>query len=132
MTQRFPLAACLLALAACGGGHDDGAAPFAAQLAAAASPAPAAAAEGAATVRLEGCVSEEFYLPRAGTPVRATDSGGRLLGHATSGGDGVFTLRVAAGQHVTLAVDKPGGEDLLVPVGRTDLTVTTCLRDPRR
>jgi hypothetical protein len=93
-----------LALAACGGGGDL-AAPHAAPTAAAA-PAPIVPA---ATVQIEGCVVDDWFLPRGQTPVRALGADGRLLGNAQSNERGIFRLNLPTGQSVSLAIDRPDG-----------------------
>lgn len=118
------LALLALGLVACGGGGDELNLPLAQAAAANAKPAPA-------TVKLEGCLVDEFYIPRTGTAVRLLGADGRLLGHATSDKDGVFTLQVPAQQVISVTVDKSGGEALVIPTGRTDLSVGACLRDPQ-
>ena len=52
-----------------------------------------------------------------------------LLGSTTSDRNGVFSLTVPAQQTVSAVIDKPGGETLAVPTGRTNLSVGACLRD---
>ena len=121
--QSAALAALASLLVACGGGNDDLILPLAQAAAADSKPAPA-------TVQLEGCVVDEFFIPRTGTTVRLLGADGRLLGHATSDKDGVFTLQVPAQQVISVTVDKSGGEALVIPTGRTNLSVGACLRDP--
>lgn len=113
-----------LAMAACGGGVEDGA------------EAPAfspASAEHHATERhavmVEGCVLDRFYIPTTGTPVRALSADGRLLGHALSDGQGRFTLRLPVRSEVMLQIDLPQGESLPMRVGATPSTWRTCLLD---
>lgn len=92
----------LLSITGCGGGSDDSASPLAHSEA-------SAATRAAASVQLEGCVVDEFFIPRTGTTVRLLGADGRLLGHASSNEDGVFTLQVPAQQVVSVNVDKAGG-----------------------
>lgn len=125
--QSTALAALASLLVACGGGNDDLILPLAQAAAADVKHAPAPAP---ATVRLEGCVVDEFFVPRTGTTVRLLGADGRLLGHATSDKDGVFTLQVPAQQVISVTVDKSGGEALVIPTARTNLSVGACLRDP--
>jgi hypothetical protein len=133
-SRRHPLAAgtalvaCLGALAtACGGGNNEPG-----------EPRPVAAYRLSADVtptdrwvQLEGCVVDEFYIPRTGTPVHALAADGRLVGGAASDMDGVFRVQVPARQSVSVRIDKPGGESLTVVTGRTNLSVGACLRDPQ-
>jgi hypothetical protein len=115
-----------IAVAACGGGGDDGAG------ASAFSPA---IADQHATERLsvmvEGCVLDGFYIPTTGTPVRALSADGRLPGSALSGGHGRFTLRLPARSEVMLQIDRPQGESLPMRVGATPSKWGTCLLDER-
>ena len=113
----------VLSIAACGGGNDDTANPLGRTTA-------GEAARAVASIRLEGCVVDEYFIPRTGTTVRLVSADGRLLGHASSDKDGVFTLQVPAQQTVSVTVDKAGGEALVVPTGRTNLSVGACLQDP--
>jgi hypothetical protein len=39
-------------------------------------------------------------------------------------------LQVPAQQVISVSVDKAGGEALVIPTGRTNLSVGACLRDP--
>lgn len=115
---------CAALLSACGGGSRDSPVP----------PARAAGSEAAAdvsSVQLEGCVVDEFYIPRTGTTVAVQSGDGRLIGHATSAQDGLFRLRVPARQTVSITVERTGGEALVVLTGRADLVAGACLRDPR-
>jgi hypothetical protein len=113
----------LLSITGCGGGNDELAAPLARTAAGESSASPK-------SVRLEGCVVDEFFIPRTGTTVRLLGADGRLLGHASSDKNGVFSLQVPAQYTVSVSVDKAGGEALVVPTGRTNLSVGACLRDP--
>jgi hypothetical protein len=106
-------------LAACGGGDAVPAVPAGAPAA-----IPAALQ---ARVRLEGCVLDQHGVPRTGTPVRALAADGRLIGDTVSDGGGVFRLAVPARSSVTLRVEGPDGEALVVPTGSTDLSVAACL-----
>jgi hypothetical protein len=84
----------------------------------------------APTITLQGCVVDEFFIPRSGTVVRLLGADGRLLGHASSNNAGVFSFTAPAQQSVSMNVDKIGGETLVVPTGRSDLSVGACLSDP--
>lgn len=116
-------AALAISLAGCGGGGDD---VTALRAAPAAVPRPAPAA----TVRLEGCVVDDFFQPRSQTPVRALAADGRLLANAQSGPRGLFNLQLPAGQSVSLAVDRPDGDVIKVASGLQSRALTTCLVDP--
>ena len=121
------LAALLLAwlLAGCGGGED-------------LLPLPVAAAPRAAaivpplpqTLRLEGCVVDEYFIPRSDAPVRALGADGRLLANAQSDSRGEFKLQVPPGQTISLAIDRPGGDVIKVATGQRSRALTTCLLDP--
>lgn len=143
VSRRFRLAACasplVALLVACGNAHDAGQAvapvastPRVEAAAAAASPGPASADGPVGIVRLEGCVADGYYIPRTGTPVRVLSTDGRLLGHATSGRLGEFSLRLVAQAVYVVAVDREGGESLSVRAGRGDVWMTSCLLDPER
>ncbi len=129
-TVRLPrgslITALGIALAACGGGGEDGAG---------ASVFSPTKAEHHATERLsvmvEGCVLDGFYIPTTGTPVRALSADGRLLGSALSDGQGRFTLRLPAQSEVVLQIDLPQGESLPMRVGATPSKWGTCLLDER-
>ena len=122
------LVACLGTLpAACGGSNDELAAPI-----------PTAAYRLAADVtpthhwvQLEGCVVDEFFSPRAGTSVLVMAEDGRLVGATSSDTDGLFRVQVPAQEAVSIRIDKADGESLAVLTGRSNLSVGTCLRDPR-
>jgi hypothetical protein len=124
------LAALLLAwlLAGCGGGEDllSLHVPAAPPAAATASPLPAVRQ----TLRLEGCVVDEYFIPRGDAPVRALGPDGRLLANAQSNAHGEFKLQVPAGQTISLAIDRPGGDVLKVATGQHSRALTTCLLDP--
>lgn len=113
---------CAALLEACGGGE------AALPIAQAAGPA---ADRSTASVQLEGCVVDEFFIPRTGSSVRALSADGRLIGHATSDKDGLFRLQVPARQSVSVALERPGSDALVVLTGGTNFSVGGCLRDPR-
>lgn len=120
-----------LLLAGCGGGGDE---PVALRVLAAAAAPPAARPAPLkaplTTVRLEGCVVDDFFQSRAGSNVRALASNGRLLGNAHSDARGAFTLVLPAGQPVTIAIDKPGGDALRLVTGPSSGSHAICLIDP--
>lgn len=120
-----------LALAACGGGTG-----YDSTGVASASPDPqvlsAAGVQATAapvSVTVEGCVFDRNYIPTTGTRVRALAADGRLLGNAQSDGQGRFTLRLPVHSDVTLQVDRPSGESLLMHVDAAATTWETCLVD---
>lgn len=121
------LVACVGALVtACGGSNDDLAAPIrvtAYRLAADVTPT-------GHWAQLEGCVVDEYFIPRTGTSVQAQSADGRLVGTASSDMNGVFRMQVPARQTVSVRIDKPGGESLALVTGRSNLSVGACLRDP--
>ena len=129
-TQRSDLLALgtlLIALTGCGGGGQT--------LDVAAIPgvgAWAVSATAPASLSLKGCVVDESFIPRTGTPVKLVSADGRLLGNAISDGNGVFTIRVHARGTMAVSVDKPGGErfDVTVPVAGESASLQGCLRDP--
>jgi hypothetical protein len=116
---------CAALLAACGGGDSDSdsVVPLV-------RPAASEAGASATSVRLEGCVVDEYFIPRTGTTVRVVSGDGRLIGHAISDRQGLFTLQVPAHQAVAVSIERVGGESLVVPTGRSDLSVGACLLDP--
>lgn len=120
-----------LLLAGCGGGSEEPVA-LRALVAAAAPPAarPAPLTAPLSTVRLEGCVVDDFFQSRAGSNVRALASNGRLLGNAHSDARGAFTLVLPVGQPVTIAIDKPGGDALRLMTGPSSGSHAICLIDP--
>ncbi len=121
------LLACLGALlAGCGGGNDELAPPIhvsAYRLAADVTPTHH-------WVQLEGCVVDEYFVPRTGTSVLALSADGRLVGTAASDMNGLFRMQVPARQAVSVRIDKPGGETFAVVTGRSNLSVGACLHDP--
>ncbi len=120
-----------LLLAGCGGGGDEPLAPRAQPVAAAipaARPAPLTAP--LTSVRLEGCVVDEFFQSRAGTDVRALASDGRRIGNAHSDARVAFTLVLPARQTVSIAVDKPGGDAMRLVTARSSGSLAICLIDP--
>ena len=126
-----PAMALLLAwlLAACGGGGEMPTQPVASVVAAPAAPAPAASA-APATVRLAGCVVDDYFHPRRDTPLRARSADGRLLGNAQSDAHGAFSLQLPAGREISLAIDKADGDTIQVATGHRSRALTTCLVDP--
>ena len=114
---------CAALLAACGGGSDEAALPIAHTVG-------SDADRSATSVQLEGCVVDEFWIPRTGSSVRALSADGRLIGHATSDKYGLFRLRVPARQTVSIALEL-GDDALVVPTGSAPLSVAACLRDLR-
>ncbi len=122
------LAACLGALAlASGGGHNEGGE----QSRVAAYRLSNDMTPTDRWVQLEGCVVDEFFIPRIGTPVHALSTDGRLVGAASSDMDGVFRIPVPTRQPVAVRIGRPGGESLTVVTGRTNLSVGACLQDPQ-
>ena len=120
-----------LLLAGCGGGGDEPLAPRAQPVAAAipaARPAPLTAP--LTSVRLEGCVVDEFFQSRAGTDVRALASDGRRIGNAHSDARVAFTLVLPVRQTVSIAVDKPGGDAMRLVTARSSGSLAICLIDP--
>jgi hypothetical protein len=116
---------CAASLAACGGGEP------AAVIATAASESPQASA-AIRSVQLEGCVVDQYYVPRSGSPVRVRSADGRLVGDVTSGQYGVFMLRVPARQTVYAGLAaEMSGEALVIPVGSVDISVGACLQHRR-
>ena len=123
-----PAMALLLAwlLAACGGG---GEMPTPRPATSVAVAAPAASAS-ATTVRLAGCVVDDYFQPRRDTPLRARGADGRLLGNAQSDAHGAFSLQLPAGREISLAIDKADGDTMQVATGHRSRALTTCLVDP--
>ena len=123
-----PAMALLLAslLAACGGG---GEMPSPRLVSSVAVAAPAASAS-ATTVRLAGCVVDDYFQPRRDTPLRARGADGRLLGNAQSDAHGAFSLQLPAGREISLAIDKADGDTMQVATGHRSRALTTCLVDP--
>ena len=135
-TQRSDLLALgtlLIALTGCGGGGETldvaavpGVGPWAT------SAVSAVSATAPASLSVKGCVVDESFIPRTGTPVKLVSADGRLLGNAISDGNGAFTIRVHARGTMAVSVDKPGGErfDVTVPVAGESASLQGCLRDP--
>jgi hypothetical protein len=125
-----PAMALLLALllAACGGGGEMPSQPTISAVVAA--PAAPAASAPAATVRLAGCVVDDYFQPRRDTPLRARGADGRLLGNAQSDARGAFSLQLPTGQEISLAIDKADGDVIQVATGHRSRALTTCLVDP--
>ena len=120
-----------LLLAGCGGSSEE---PIALRALPAAAAAPAARLAPLmaplTSVRLEGCVVDEFFQSRAGTDVRALASDGRLIGNAHSDARGTFTQVLPARQTVSIAVDKPGGDALRLVTARSSGSLAICLINP--
>lgn len=101
-------------LQACGGGSETPLPPLAAQVA-------------PTSVRLEGCVVDQYYVPNEGVPVRVKAADGRTLAVATSGRMGEFVVHVPAGQQAAITVDQGTGEPLATPALDRDRVVDACL-----
>jgi hypothetical protein len=97
-------------LQGCGGGGSD--------------PAPVASV---ASVRLEGCVVDQFFVPNQGVPVRVLSADGRTLAYTTSGRMGEFTVQLPAGVPTAVAVDRADGEWMPTPALDRDRVVESCL-----
>ena len=126
-----PAMALLLAwlLASCGGGGEMPSPRPVTSVAVAAPAAPAASAS-ATTLRLAGCVVDDYFQPRRDTPLRARGADGRLLGNAQSDAHGAFSLQLPAGREISLAIDKTDGDTIQVATGHHSRALTTCLVDP--
>lgn len=109
--------ACLLV--ACGGGGDEGSTT---------SSSNTATAEAPATVQLEGCVVGPQGQPQS-TRLHAFGEDGRLVAHASSNAEGLFTMQVPARSAVTLSLDAPGHEQLPLITGSTRLALGGCLSE---
>ena len=83
-----------------------------------------------AAVQLTGCVVDDYFQPRADTPVRATAADGRLVANAHSDARGAFRLAVPAGQALLLAVETVDGDFIKVASGLRSRVLATCLVDP--
>ena len=90
-----------------------------------------AAASAATSVQLEGCVIDQHWAPRGGSPVRVLSADGRLVGDATSDAMGLFRLTVPARQLLTVRLEGPDGEVLFVTTRHEDFSVGTCLQHAR-
>ena len=119
-----------LLLAGCGGGDEVVSLRTSVANATSAVPANRAASAPPASVQLSGCVVDDYFQPRADTPVRAIAADGRLVGNAQSDARGAFRLPVPAGQDVSLAVDRPDGDFIKVASGLRSRALATCLVDP--
>jgi hypothetical protein len=80
-----------------------------------------------ASIRIEGCVVDEHFIPNEGVAVRALSPDGRALAQATSGRRGEVTVSVPAGVPVALVVDREGGERMSVPPQDRDSVLGSCL-----
>jgi hypothetical protein len=118
-----------IGVAACGGGGQETFAGASTSTSTAQRTDVAAAA--VSWVRVQGCVVDRFHVPTTGTPVRALGADGRLLGNASSDGQGRFTLKVQPQHLVTLAIDRPEGDAQSTALGSQDVTTTACLLDDR-
>lgn len=96
-------------LSACGGAGDD------------------SAVVTKASVRIEGCVVDQYYVPNEGVPVRVVAADGRVLAKARSGKMGEFSVQVPAGESTGMSVDRTDGDWLPVPVANRDQVVDSCL-----
>lgn len=81
----------------------------------------------AASVRIEGCVVDQFYVPNEGVPVRVLSADGRTLTHAMSGRMGEFVVDVPPGAATILMVDLVDGERLQAPALDRDRVIDSCL-----
>lgn len=89
-----------------------------------ADPAPVASV---ASVRLEGCVVDQFFVPNEGVPVRVLSADGSTLAYATSGRMGEFTVHLPAGVPAAVVVDRADGEWMPTPALHRDRVVESCL-----
>jgi hypothetical protein len=80
-----------------------------------------------ASIRIEGCVVDEHFIPNEGIAVRALSPDGHSLALASSGRRGEVTVSVPAGVPVALVVDREGGERMSVPAQDRDSVLGTCL-----
>lgn len=101
-----------LLLTGCGGASDE---PASTQVA------------SAASVRIEGCVVDQYYVPNEGVPVRVTSADGRVLANARSGRMGEFVVQVPAGAAASMAVDRAEGDQMQTPALDRDRVVDACL-----
>lgn len=116
LLNRVAAAAVSCLVAACGGASSDTSTRTPTETAQSAAPA---------SVQLEGCVLGPHDQPRAAS-VRALGEDGRLIGHAHSNAEGVFSLRVPAGAHLSLALE--GEPGLAVMTGQHNVSLGGCLR----
>ena len=79
-------------------------------------------------VVIQGCVVDQYYIPKAAA-VLARSSDGRLLNRVLSDGYGVFSMTVPASETVTIAIDKPDGDSLPVAPATEPRSVGACLLD---
>lgn len=114
-------AACLFT--ACGGGGSD-----APPTTSSANTAASLSSSAPVQVQLEGCVVDQNDQPRA-TRVHAFSEDGRLVATATSSPQGVFQLKVPARQRVSVGLDAPGHESLLLLTGSSNVALGGCLRE---
>ena len=128
LAQALP-ALLVLLFAGCGGGADE-VLSLRAQTPVVAAAAAAANPPAALGVRIEGCVVDDYFIPRSDAPVRALGADGRLLANAQSNVRGEFKLQVPQGQIISLGIDRPGGDVIKVATGQRSRALTTCLLDP--
>jgi hypothetical protein len=84
-------------------------------------------AQSNASIRIEGCVVDEYFIPNEGVAVRVFSPDGRALALTTSGRRGDITVTVPAGLPVSLVVDREGGERMSVPPQDRDSVLGSCL-----
>jgi hypothetical protein len=120
--NRVAAVAAAFLFTACGGGGTD------TPPTSSASTSASLATSTSAQVQLEGCVVDQNDQPRA-TRVHAFSEDGRLVATATSSPQGVFQLKVPARQRVSVGLDAPGHESLLLLTGSSNVALGGCLRE---
>lgn len=81
----------------------------------------------AASVRVDGCVVDQHYVPNEGVPVRVLSADGSTLAYATSGRMGEFSVQVPAGMSTAITVDHTDGDWMPSPALDRNRVVETCL-----
>ncbi len=79
------------------------------------------------SIRIEGCVVDQHYIPHEGVAVRALSPDGQTLAYATSGRRGEVIVSVPAGMPLALKVDRDDGEWMSLPARDRDSMLDSCL-----
>ncbi len=102
------IAVALLAMAACGGGTAEQAAPV-------------------KTLQVDGCVVDQYFIPSEGVAVRAVGADGRVLGRSLSDSKGTFSMHIAPRQAAALVLEREEVERMALPETDRDVQLGNCL-----